>query len=188
MKKSTRHNKRRNKKIISRKVKRGGKKINQSLITSQIAGKLSYNSVLGGYSQNGGDASSPTPAPAPSSIYPYNLGNIDPTSLGTALQQFGDAVVALAATATTEQTAATLAQTAVTAQIQSAMDLKVASDALSNAYLGSGSQQGLYDIIIGSRFNPSPAAQSPAPASALGAQSLAPAPAAQSLAPAPATS
>ena len=156
----------------SRKNKRGGKK-NHSLLTTQMAGsKLAYNTLL---SQYGGQVgSAPAPAPSPSSGYPFNLGNIEPTSLATALQQFGDAVQSFAYTADSTSAAATAAEQAVAAQRVASNNLTSAVTALKNTYFGGswtndqGVQQkptgvtndGLFKIIKGDTFT---ATQAPNP-------------------------
>jgi hypothetical protein len=164
--------KNRNRLNKSIKNKRGGKK-NHSLITTQMAGsKFGYNTLL---TQSGGNAPAPSPAG-----YPFNLGNIEPTSLSTALQQFGDAVQSFIDTASSTKTAYTLASNAVEAQGVASSNLTSAIQSLSNAYYGPSwmneygisinttptatNPSGLYKIIMGSTFNATRVAPAPAPA------------------------
>ena len=133
----------------SRKIKRGGRKTN--------------NTALKMTQMIGGDPPAPLPAPAPASI--LRLANLDEQSVKVALQSFGDAALGLQdAVAQGVKTAESLFQ-AVEAQKDALESLQESADSMASSITGA---TGLYNKLVVAPFvaTPEPPAPRPAPAPA----------------------
>lgn len=136
------------KKYKSRKVKRGGRKNNNTALKmSQMVG---------------GQQPQPRPAPAPASR--LNLNSLDEQSVIDALQSFGDAARGLKSAVAQGLTTVDSLRDAVTAQRTAIVSLGSSADSLDRAITGTN---GLYSKILAGNptfvATPEPPAPAPAP-------------------------
>lgn len=150
------------KRYKSRKIKRGGRKTNNTALkVSQMLGGTVSGTVGGTVGVQVGGQPAPLPAPAPASI--LKLANLDEASVKTALQSFGDASLGLQdAVAQGVKTAASLLL-AVEAQKEALESLQESADSMASSITGTN---GLYNRIVIAPFvaTPEPPAPRPAPA------------------------
>ena len=131
------------KKSKSRKLKRGGRKNNMALQTTQMVG--------------GQSGSAPAPAPALT-----RLNYLDEQSVITSLQSFGDAVRTLQDAVNQGVTTAASLLDAVNTQKTALLSLQTSADRLNSSVTGS---EGVYKKIVGTDFVATPEpGPSPAPA------------------------
>jgi hypothetical protein len=150
----------------SRKIKRGGRKTNNTAlkVSQMLGGTVSGTvggTVGGAVGVQVGGQPAPLPAPAPASI--LKLANLDEQSVKTALQSFGDAALGLQdAVAQGVKTAASLL-VAVEAQKEALDSLETSANSLATSITGTN---GLYNRIVIAPFvaTPEPPAPRPAPA------------------------
>lgn len=131
----------------SRKIKRGGRKAN--------------NTALKMTQMIGGDPPAPAPVPAAASL--LKLSTLDEASVKTALQSFGDAALGLQDAVSQGVTTAESLQKAVAAQKEALDSLQTSADTLATSITGAN---GLYNKIVVAPFvaTPEPPAPRPAPA------------------------
>jgi hypothetical protein len=133
----------------SRRLKRGGRKNNMALQTSQM---------IGGQV---GTQPQPRPAPAPASI--TLLGTLDEQSVINSLQSFGDATKTLQEAVAQGKLTGNSLESAVKEQQSALNSLQAAADSLYNSVANPVS--GLFKRIVGTTFvaTPEPPAPMPAP-------------------------
>ena len=141
----------------SRKIKRGGRKTNNTA--------LKFSQMLGGTVggtvgvQVGGQS---VPAPAPASL--LKLATLDEGSVKEALQSFGDASLGLQDAVAQGVTTVNSLLDAVQAQKEALESLETSADTLAESITG---VNGLYNRLVVSPFVATPEPPAPRPASAV---------------------